>query len=186
MIKKILLVLVALVVLLVGVVAIAAFMTPTECTVEREVTINRPNSEVFDYVRKLKNQDVWGPWAKKDPAMKREFRGNDGSVGFVSSWKSDHSEVGSGEQEIKKITEGERLDTELRFKEPFESKSDAYFTTEATGPGTTKVKWGFSSSFPRPMNVMLLVFDMDQMIGKDFEEGLSNLKTILETPPMVN
>ena len=186
MIKKILLTIVALGVLLVAGLAIAAFMTPTDCRVEREVTINRPKNDVFAYVSKLRNQDTWGPWAKKDPAMKKDFRGNDGYVGFVSAWKSENSDLGSGEQEIKKIVDGERMDTELRFKEPFDSKSDAYITTEATGPTSTRVKWGFTTSVPRPMNLMLLVVDMDQMMGKDFEEGLSSLKTIMETPPTVN
>lgn len=184
MIKKILLVLVALIVLIVAVVAVAAMVAPTECKVEREITINRPKAAVFDYVKMLKNQNTWGPWAKKDPAMKQEYRGNDGYVGFVTAWQS--SELGSGEQEIKRVVEGERIDTELRFKEPFETKSDAYLITEATGPDTTKVKWGFSASFPRPMNAMLLAFDMEKELGKEYEEGLSNLKRILETPPTVN
>ena len=186
MIKKILLAIVALIVVGIAVVAVAAIVTPTECRVEREVTINRPKAAVFDYVRYLKHQNTWGPWFKKDPGMKQEFRGNDGYVGFVSAWKSDHGDVGSGEQEIKRIVDGERIDTELRFTDPYESKNDAYLTTEATGPETTKVKWGFTASVPRPLNVMMLAVDMDAMIGKDFEEGLSNLKRILETPPTVN
>jgi len=31
-----------------------------------------------------------------------------------------------------------------------------------------------------PMNLMLLFMDMEQMIGKDFDQGLANLKTVLE------
>jgi hypothetical protein len=186
MIKKILIAIVALIILGIAVVAVAAYVTPTECTVEREITINRPKAAVFDYVKFLKHQNTWGPWAKKDPAMKQEFRGNDGYAGFVLAWKSENGEVGSGEQEIKKIVEGERIDTELRFNEPFETKSDAYMVTEATGPETTRMKWGFTATLPRPVNVMMLVVDMDAMMGKDFEEGLSNLKLILETPPTVN
>jgi hypothetical protein len=104
----------------------------------------------------------------------------------VTSWKSDHAEVGSGEQEIKRIVEGERIDTELRFTEPFASKADAHLITEATGPNTTKVKWGFTTSLPRPFNLMSLAIDMDAMVGEDFQQGLDNLKRILETPPTVN
>ncbi len=186
MIKKVLLAIVALVILGVAVVAIAAVVTPTECKVEREITINRPKADVFNYVKMVKNQNTWGPWFKRDPAMKQEFRGNDGFVGFVSSWKSENAEVGSGEQEIKRIVEGERIETQLRFKEPFESQADAHLVMEATGSDTTKVKWGFTTSFPRPMNLMTLVVDMDEAVGKDFQEGLDNLKQILETPPTIN
>jgi hypothetical protein len=180
MIKKILIGLAVVVVLLVGVCAAAAFLAPTDFRVEREIVINRPNSEVFAYAKKLKNQNDWGPWFKKEPTMKQEFRGTDGTAGFTSYWNSTNEEIGEGEQEIKRIVEGERLDTELRFIRPFESKADVYLTTEPVGNAQTKVKWGFTGSVPRPMNMMLLVMDMDKEIGKDFAEGLSSMKTILE------
>jgi|SRR5687768_12757610 len=184
MLKKILIAVVAIIILGIAVIAVAAIVTPTECKVEREITINRPKADVFEYVKKIKHQNTWGPWFKKDPAMKQEFRGNDGFVGFVSSWKSE--EVGAGEQEIVRIVEGDRIDTQLRFQEPMESTADAHLVTEATGPNTTKVRWGFTTTMPRPMNVMMLAVDMDQLIGKDFQEGLDSLKQILETPPTIN
>lgn len=186
MLNKILFSLAGLGALIVAVVGIAAFAMPTVCKVEREITINRPKAAVFDYVKYLKHQNTWGPWYKKDPAMKQDFRGNDGYVGFVSAWKSENGEIGSGEQEIKRVVDGERLDTELRFLEPFESKADAHLITEATGPDSTKVKWGFTTEMPRPMNVMMLFVDLDAAVGKDFQEGLDNLKRIMETPPTVN
>jgi hypothetical protein len=89
-------------------------------------------------------------------------------------------EVGAGEQQIKKVEDGKRIDYELRFKRPFESRSDAYLTFDDAGPAQTKVRWGFSGSMPRPMNLILLVMDMDKEIGKDFEAGLANLKSIVE------
>lgn len=180
MIKKILIAVVAIVVLLIAVVAVVSFVTPTDFKVERDVTINKPKDEVFSYIKSLKNQNEWGPWAKKDPAMKQDFRGTDGTVGFVSAWSSTKDDVGEGEQEIKKIVEGERVETELRFKKPFESKADAYMITEAAGDSQTKMKWGFTGSMPRPLNLMLVVMDVDKEVGKDFGEGLASLKTILE------
>ena len=183
MIKKILIAILVIAVLLIGALAVLAFMAPTDFKVEREVTINKPKSEVFAYAKMLKNQNDWGPWFKKEPTMKQEFRGTDGTVGFTSYWNGTKQEVGEGEQEIKRIVEGERIDTELRFKRPFESKADAYLTTDAAAENQTKVKWGFSISMRRPMNLMLLVMDMDKEVGKDFGEGLASLKTILEKQP---
>ena len=180
MIKKILIAFLVLIVLLVCALAILAFMAPTGYKVERSVTINKPKAEVFAYIKNLKNQADWGPWYKKDPSMKIVTSGTDGTAGFITSWNSTNKDVGEGEQEIKKVTEGERLDSELRFKRPFESRSDAYMTTESAGDNQTKVKWGFTGSMPRPMNIMLLMIDMDKEVGKDFDDGLSNLKTILE------
>ena len=186
MLKKILIAVLALIVLLVAAVVILAFAVKSDFKVEREITINRPKADVFAYVKNLKNQNYWGPWYKKDPAMKQEFKGQDGSPGFVASWVSENPDVGTGEQEIKNVVEGERLDTELRFKKPFTATSGAYLTTEAAAGDQTKVKWGFTMALPRPFNLMCLVVDVDKEAGKDFEEGLSNLKRILETPPTVN
>ncbi|MBX3291150.1 MAG: SRPBCC family protein [Acidobacteria bacterium] len=179
MIKKILIGLVLVVVGLVGLVAVVSLVSPTDFAVEREVVVNKPKDEVFAYAKLLKNQNDWGPWFKQDPAMMQEYTGTDGTPGFTSKWVS--QEVGSGEQEIKRIVEGERIETELRFTAPFESKADCYITTEAVGENQTKVKWGFKSSMPRPMNLLTLVMDMDAAIGKDFEDGLASLKSILET-----
>ena len=180
MLKKILIAAGLLVVLCIVAFAAAVMLMPTDFRIEREITINKPKAEVFAYAKMLKNQNVWGPWAKKDPAMKQEFVGTDGSVGFISKWDSAKDEVGAGEQEIKKIVEGERMETQLRFKKPFESNADSYLTTESVSDNQTKVKWGFTGAMPRPMNLMLVFIDMDKEVGKDFDEGLNSLKTILE------
>ncbi|REJ76189.1 MAG: polyketide cyclase [Acidobacteria bacterium] len=179
--KKILIALVALVVVAGIAIGAMVLFAPTEFGVEREVVINKSKSETFEYLRILRNQNAWGPWAKKDPNMKQEYRGEDGEVGFVSAWDSESDDVGAGEQEIKKIVDGERIDYELRFLKPFEATSDAWLITEDAGEGKTKVKWGFTGAMPRPFNVMMLFIDMEEAVGKDFEEGLASLKSELES-----
>ena len=166
---------------IVALVLIAALLAKKEYVVERETTINKPKTEVFEYVKFLKNQGNYSKWSTMDPAMKKEYRGADGTVGFVSAWDSEKKEVGKGEQEITKIAEGERVDFELRFMEPFESTDYAYMTTEAINDSVTTVKWGFNGKMPYPMNLMLLFMDMEGMLGGDLEQGLANLKRILDT-----
>ena len=113
--------------------------------------------------------------------MQQDFRGTDGEVGFTVHWKGVKSETGEGEQEIKRLVPDKQIDTQLRFKQPFETTSDAYLILEPAGESQTKVKWGFTGSMPRPLNAMMLVMDMDQAVGKDFAEGLAGLKTIMES-----
>ena len=148
--------------------------------VEREVTINKPKQEVFDYIKYLKNQNNFSVWAKIDPAMKTEFRGEDGTVGFVSAWDSEDPKAGKGEQKIIKIDEGQRIDYELHFIEPLEATDFAYLTTDAVNDSVTAVKWGFDGKMKYPMNLMLLFMDMEEMLAPDLQNGLENLKTILE------
>lgn len=179
--KKILIVIAGIIALLL----ITALFVGKEYAVEREVIINKPKAEVFAYVKMLKNQDNFSVWAQMDPDMIKEYRGTDGTVGFVSAWDSQKEDVGKGEQEIKNIVEGERLDFELRFLKPFEATDNAYMVTETAGENQTKVKWGFNGAMPYPMNLMLLGMDMEKMIGGDLQAGLDNLKNSLEAAPSV-
>ena len=159
---------------------VIALFTAKDVTVVREITINKPHQEVYDYTKYLKNQDNFSKWALMDPDMKKDYLGTDGEVGFVSSWKSENPDVGSGEQEILAIQEGKRIDYALRFLEPFESNDKSFFEFESLGENKTLVRWGYDGHMAYPMNAMLLVMDMEKMIGDDFQTGLENLKNILE------
>ena len=172
-------ILVALI-LLFSIVLIAAYFMPKEYAISREITINKPADSVFNYVKYLKNQNEFSVWANIDPKMKSTYTGTDGQVGATSAWESKVKEVGVGEQEITKITEGKRIDFELRFKEPFEDTAVGFMSTDATGNNQTKVKWGINGIIPYPMNIMMPMMKMDEMLGKDLQKGLENLKIKME------
>ena len=158
---------------------ILGFIAPNDYKVERSVTINKPRTEIFNYLRSLKNMEKWGPWAKRDANIVQSYSGTDGQVGFVSIWEG-NKEVGAGEQEIKVITENERIDTEVRFLKPWKSTSDGFFTVSDQEDGQTRVTWGFTGRNKFPLNIMMLFMNMDKAVGKDFDEGLRSLKKILE------
>ncbi|GGP47969.1 polyketide cyclase [Shewanella algicola] len=159
---------------------VAALFIQSDYSVTRSVTINKPVSEVFDYVKQLKNQDNFSKWAQMDPDMVKTYRGTDATVGFVSAWASENPDVGVGEQEIIAIDEGKRVDFELRFIAPFEATEPAFMTTEALQTNQTKVDWGFTGHLNYPMNLMFLFVDFETMIGADLQQGLDTLKVILE------
>ncbi len=159
---------------------VVALFIKKEYAVERETVINKPKEVVFDYVKYLKNQENFSKWATMDAAMKKEFRGEDGTVGFVSAWDSQMKEVGKGEQEITKITDVERIDYELRYMKPFESTDYTYMVTESVNDNVTKVKWGFDGKMKYPMNRMLLFMDMEEILVGGLDQGLTNLKGVLE------
>ncbi|KIC95817.1 SRPBCC family protein [Flavihumibacter solisilvae] len=159
---------------------VIALFVKKDYSVTREVTINKPKGEVFNYVKFVKNQDNFSKWNQMDPAMKKSYKGTDGSVGFIYGWDSQDKNVGMGSQEIKNIIEGERVDLDIHFIKPFEGDASADFITEAVSENQTKVKWEFNSRMPYPMNLMRLFMDMEGMIGDDLQTGLNNLKSVLE------
>lgn len=160
-------------------VIILALIAPKNYDVSRSIKVQQSVPVVFEYLKYLKNQDNWSPWGKRDPNMKKEFEGTDGEIGATSKWEG-NKDVGSGEQEIKRIVENEVIESELRFLKPWKSQSDAYLRVKETGEGETEVTWGFSGKNKFPVSIMMLFMNMDKAVGKDFEEGLVSLKDILE------
>ncbi len=177
--KKLILSIVALLAVVIALPLIAALFAKKDFEIEREIVIAKPRNEVFDYLRFLKNHDKFSKWANIDPKMKKEYRGTDGTVGFVSAWNSEDQNVGVGEQEIKKITDGERIDYELRFTKPFTSTDPAYVITETVPEKQTKVKWGYIGKMSYPMNLMIPT--IQAQLARDLDDGLRNLKKLLES-----
>ncbi len=171
-----------LIYILAGIVALVillAIIAPKNYNVSRSTVVNKDKATVFEYLKYLEKQREWSPWQKKDPNMEQKLTGTDGTVGAVSYWNG-NKDVGEGEQEIKKIVEGETIEGELRFYKPWKSTSDCYLNVEDAGGGT-KVTWGFSGKNKFPVSIMMLFMNMDKAVGKDFEEGLASLKQNLES-----
>jgi len=153
---------------------------PTEFSVKRSAMIAQPRDTVFQYVKLLKNQELYGIWWKADPKMKKSYSGTDGQPGFIAAWKSEDENVGAGQQKIVAIQEGTRIDLELKFIEPFESTNQAFMSTQEIDNQHTRVCWSISGEMPYPGNLMMLFIDMEDALGKDLEKGLKNLKKLLE------
>jgi hypothetical protein len=63
---------------------------------------------------------------------------------------------------------------------PFEATDNACFSFATLDSTQTNIKWGFNGKMKYPMNIMLLFMNMDEMLGKDLETGLVNLKAVME------
>jgi len=176
---NILLIIIAILVGAIALLLIIALFSRKEYSIEREITIDKTSNEVFQYLKHIKNQDKFSKWVMTDPDMKREFRGEDGTVGFVYAWEG-NKKAGKGEQEIKSIEEGKYLNLEIRFEKPFVAVANTPFKIEALSPQQSKVTWGMSSKMNYPMNIMLLFMNIEKLLGKDLEISLRNLKGILE------
>ena len=156
---------------------IALFMK-REHYVKREIIINAPRQKVFDYIKLLKNQDQFNKWATADKKnRKEEFKGTDGTVGFIYSWSGDKS-AGQGEKEIKNIIEGKRIETEIRFVKPMAATASIIMETESVSDNQTKVYWSNAGTLKYPINIMIPM--MEKHVAKDMDSSLSTLKNILE------
>ena len=156
---------------------IALFMK-REHYVKREIIINAPRQKVFDFLKLLKNQDQFNKWATADKKnRKEEFKGTDGTVGFIYAWSGDKS-AGKGEKEIKNIIEGKRIETEIRFVKPMRISAYVIMETESVSDNQTKVYWSNAGTLKYPINIMIPM--MEKMLPKEMDSSLSTLKNILE------
>lgn len=171
--KRVLFVILSLIALLL----IVAIFVPKDYAIKKELVINKPVAEVFNYVKYLKNQDNYSVWNQLDPNMKKSYTGNDGTIGFVYAWDG-NKKAGKGAQEIISIDENKRVDVEIQFEKPMKGTNKASVITTPLGNSQTKVEWGFYGTSPYPFNLMNLC--MNAMIGGDLQKNLENLKKILE------
>jgi hypothetical protein len=163
----------------IALILIVALFTKKDYTIGQEIIINKPLPEVFNYLKHIKNQDYFSKWVMTDPGMKKEFKGTDGSAGFIYAWDSKNKQAGAGEQEIITIEDGRLIDIEVRFARPFSSVAKTPFKTESVSPDQTRVTWGMSSKMKYPLNIMLMM-NLDKMLARDIQLSLVTLKNILE------
>ncbi len=162
------------------IVLILGLIAPNDIRFERSISIKAPAPVILGQIKSLKNMQKWSPWVELDPNMKNIFEGTDGEVGSKNSW-SGNDDVGEGSQTITSISDT-KVEADLHFIRPFESKSKVDYTLTADGE-QTKVTWGFSTTKSFPMNGLLMVMIKMGGMNKDFDKGLGKLKALCEAMP---
>jgi uncharacterized protein YndB with AHSA1/START domain len=164
---------VALVVIVAGILAAAA-TRPDNFRIERAIRISAPAEKIFHYVNDFHQWGVWSPWEKLDPAMKRSYAGPLAGNGAVYEWQG-NGKVGQGRMQIIDATEPQHVIIQLDFLKPIEAHNRATFNFQPAG-NDTRVLWTMEGPSPYISRLMGLFFNMDRLIGDDFEKGLANLK----------
>ena len=173
-----------LVKILIGVAIVVAALAgyvatrPSEFSVSRSATFAAPAPLVFAQVNELKRWEGWSPWQKKDPQAKNSYAGPASGTGASMSWAG-NKEVGVGRMTIAESRPNELVRFKLEFFEPFAATNSAEFAFKQEG-GRTAVTWTMRGQNNFVGKAMCLVFDMDQMVGGDFEAGLAGIKAVVE------
>ena len=168
---------------LIIVLAIAALLVfaatrPDTFSVQRSATIQAPPEKIFALINDFPSWQTWSPWEKLDPALKRTLSGAPTGKGSVYEW-SGNAKVGAGRMEIIDAAAPNKVEIKLDFIKPFEGHNQTIFSLQPRGE-TTEVTWAMSGPAPFISKLMGVFFNMDTMIGKDFEAGLANLKSAVE------
>lgn len=169
---------VAVGVLIVGVLVYAAFQ-PNTFLISRSVTINASPEKIYPYMSDFHKGDLWTPYEKRDPSMKRTFSGPESGKGAVYEFAGDKKKVGSGRLEIIEVVPPTKVVLTLDMREPMKGRTIVEYTLEPTGGGT-KVTWSMRGTNNYLSKLIRTFINVDKMVGGDFETGLANLKALVE------
>jgi hypothetical protein len=152
---------------------------PAEFRIERGAMIHAPAEVVFERVNDFHRWAEWSPWDRMDPDLKRTFEGAPAGAGAIYRWAG-NGKVGEGSMTLVESRPGDHLTIKLEFLKPFTATNTTEFSFMPMAGGVN-VTWSMAGRNSFVSKAMSLVMNMDQLVGKDFEKGLSALKEISET-----
>jgi hypothetical protein len=168
-----------LIALAVVIFVIIVSMQPSDFRVTRTISISAPASAVFAHVNELQKWDAWSPWAKLDPDAKNSFEGPASGTGAIMRWAG-NNKVGVGSMTIIESRPDGFVQLKLEFLKPFKNNSTAEFTFIAEN-NQTSVNWNMYGKNNFMGKIIGLVMNCDKMVGGQFEKGLANLKSVVES-----
>jgi hypothetical protein len=181
MAKKILLTVVVVLVVVVGGFLGIVAMQPSKYHIERSAAMAAPPEEVFEHINNLRKWNDWSPWAKLDPHAKNTFEGPESGEGAIFRWAG-NDQVGEGSLTIVESKPSEHVKLKLDFIKPMQDTATTDFRFQPSGEKTV-VTWTMDGENGFVEKMFCMFMDMEGMVGGSYEEGLANIKKIVEAPP---
>jgi hypothetical protein len=151
---------------------------PGEFRVSRSTKMSAPPSAVFAQVNDFHKWEAWSPWAKLDPDAKNSFEGPTSGTGSIFRWDGDKN-VGAGSMKIVESRPSDLIRIQLDFIRPFAGTNNVEFTFKPQGEQTA-VTWSMSGKNNFIGKAIGLFMDCEKMIGGFYDQGLANIKSIVE------
>ncbi len=145
----------------------------------RSLRMAAPPERLFGLIENLREMNRWNPYALRETGGKAEYSGPERGKGARFDFAG--SKSGSGYIEVLDSAAPSNVVMRLMMVKPFRADNRIEFTVAPAGGGSD-VTWAMSGRQPLLMKAMSLIINCDKMVGRDFEEGLANLKAIAEKP----
>lgn len=166
------------------VIAIIAFFAmassaDSEGSIESSIVIDAPPEMVYEECIDIKKMDAWSPWHNIEPDA-FTYEGPASGVGAKSVWASENPELGNGSLTIIEAVPNESIKTDMVF-EGFNGQFNSWVKLEPQDDNKTKVIWGYNYSDLDLMGRFFMsIMDINEEMTPKFEEGLADLKEIVE------
>jgi hypothetical protein len=169
----------AVILILILLAALLAFAAtrPDHFRVERSIAIDAPTAKIYPFLADFHNWRAWSPWENVDADLKRSHSGAAAGERAVYEWEG--RKAGTGRMEIQHASPDWHLFIQLDFVKPFEGHNTAEFTLTPAANHTT-VTWAMYGPNRFIGKLMSVFMSMDKYLGRQFEQGLGNLKAAAE------
>lgn len=163
--------------LLIVAILIYAAMRPKSFRLERSTTINASPEKIFPLINDFHAWTGWSPWENIDAELKRTYGGTPSGVGTTYGWEG--KKTGQGRMEITESHQDKNISLKLDFIKPFKANNITDFTLTPSGD-QTRLTWAMHGPLSLIQRVMHIFFNMEKMVGPDFEKGLARIKALAE------
>lgn len=166
------------IVVLVAALLVYAATKPGTFRIERTATIKASPEKIYPYMSDFHKGDLWSPYEKKDPTMKRTFSGAPSGKGAVYEFEGNKN-VGKGRLEIIEAVPPAKVVLTLDMIKPMQGHNIVEYSIKPNG-SSTDVTWSMLGTNTYVGKIVCIFINVDKMVGTDFEAGLANLKTLVE------
>jgi len=153
-------------------------LQPSDFRIERSAAMSAPAPAVHAQVNDFRNWLAWSPWEKLDPQLKRTYEGPAAGTGAQYAWAG-NKDVGEGRMTIVESRPGELVRIKLEFFKPFAAVNTAEFRFRPAEGGTA-VTWSMAGQNNFLARAFCMFVSMDKMVGGQFEQGLAQMKAVVE------
>jgi hypothetical protein len=175
---KLLAVMAGVLVVAIAAVAVYAATLPNDFRIARTASIKASPDKIFPLINDLKSFNEWNPFAKQDPSIAITYNQAQVGKGAGYVWDSD-GRSGKGSLEITDVAAPSSVEMRLDMIKPMEGHNRIVFALRPAA-GATDVTWTMTGRYSYVAKVMGVVFNMDRMVGGEFEKGLADLRAIAE------
>jgi effector-binding domain-containing protein len=175
--KKILIILLSIILLFL----IAGLFLPSKSVVKRQISINRSVDIPFMLINDLTKWKLWSPWYAMDTLVTLTYSEPAEGTSAYYNWDSKNRNVGKGKVLITESKPFEHILIDLMFADWGTSKVEFLF--ENTSDSNCNVEWSMTSEHGWNIPSRWFGLMMDNMVGADFESGLSKIAEISESMP---
>lgn len=154
------------------------YFLPSEKTMQWSSEFKASPEKIYHLVSDFSNYKKWNPWSAREPEAHGEMSGIPNTIGHKWIW--DGKKIGKGYLQIKELEENKSIISDLIFEKPRQMKSEDLWSFRKIDDNTTLVSWGHKAYLNYPAGRIFGLM-LPKMLGKDFEQGLQNLKELSES-----